>query len=300
MEVGPPSLDQLRIFLTVVDEGSFNRAAQKLGRAISAISYGIANLEAQLGMRLFDREGSRRPRLTERGAALVSEARAVSDDVDALLAKVRSLQQGLEPELSIAVDTIVPSGLLAQLLRDFQQIYPKVPLRLHVETLGAVAALILEGRATFGIASPDIVGHPELDRQTVGSVDLVAVAAPSHPLAGMEKIAPGETRKHLQLVLIDRSPLTEGRDFSVYSARSWRLADLSAKHVLLKEAIGWGFMPHHMVADDLARGTLVLLDLPEGPRVSLVLSALWRRDAPPGPATCWLLDEIRERMTNQE
>ena len=60
-DIGPPSLDQLRIFLAVVDEGSFNRAARKLGRAISVVSYGIANLEAQLGGALFDREGSRRP-----------------------------------------------------------------------------------------------------------------------------------------------------------------------------------------------------------------------------------------------
>ena len=70
MDVAQPSLDQLRIFLAVVDEGSFNRAAAKLGRAISVVSYGIANLEAQLGVTLFDREGSRRPQLTEDGKAL--------------------------------------------------------------------------------------------------------------------------------------------------------------------------------------------------------------------------------------
>ena len=65
MAIGQPTLDQLRLFLAVVDEGSFNRAARKLGRAISVVSYGIAGLEAQLNVRLFDREGSRRPELTE-------------------------------------------------------------------------------------------------------------------------------------------------------------------------------------------------------------------------------------------
>ena len=53
---GTPTLDQLRVFLTVVDVGSFAGAARRLGRATSVISYSIANLEAQLGVLLFDRE----------------------------------------------------------------------------------------------------------------------------------------------------------------------------------------------------------------------------------------------------
>ena len=76
MDVGQPTLDQIRLFLAVVDEGSFNAAARRLGRAISVISYGIASMEAQLGITLFDREGSRRPVLTDAGKALV---RAILD-----------------------------------------------------------------------------------------------------------------------------------------------------------------------------------------------------------------------------
>src|SRR5262245_47386240 len=132
MDLGQPSLDQLRIFLTVAEEGSFNRAAGRLGRAISVVSYAIANLEAQLGVTLFAREGSRRPQLTEAGKALLAEARAVADDVDALVAKVRSLHQGLESELSLVVDVMVPGDRLAQILREFQRMFPTVTLRLHV------------------------------------------------------------------------------------------------------------------------------------------------------------------------
>ncbi|AXB77650.1 LysR family transcriptional regulator [Novosphingobium sp. P6W] len=296
VELVPPSLDHLRCFLAVVEEGSFNAAARKLGRAISVVSYAIAQLEAQLDVRLFDREGSRRPTLTEEGRALLSEAHAISDDVDALLAKVRSLRQGLEAELSLAVDVMVPGNVLARLLRDFQARFPTVPLRLHVEALGAVAALALEGRATLAVAGPDILDLPEIERETIGSVELVAVAAPDHPLARTGRIAPGEARKHLQLVLTDRSPLTEGRDFSVFSARSWRLADLGAKHALLKEGIGWGSMPRHVVKGDLASGALVELHLPERPVIDYALVALWRKDTPPGPAALWVLDELRDRL----
>jgi Transcriptional regulator len=302
VDLVPPSLDHLRTFLAVVEAGSFNGAARKLGRAISVVSYAITQLESQLDVRLFDREGSRRPQLTEQGRALVSEANVVADDVDALLAKVRSLRQGLEPELSFAVDVMVPGHVLARLLRDFQARFPTVPLRLYVEALGAVAALILDGKATLAIAGPDIADMPEVERETVGRVEMAPVAAPDHPLARLQRehgrIAPGQARKHVQLVLTDRSPLTEGRDFSVFSPRSWRLADLGSKHALLKEGIGWGSMPRHAVAEDIASGALVELRLPERPTIDYALVALWRRDTPPGPAAVWVLDEMRERLGN--
>jgi len=296
VDLVPPSLDHLRSFLAVVEEGSFNGAARKLGRAISVVSYAISQLELQLDVRLFDREGSRKPSLTEAGRALLSEAHAISDDVDALLAKVRSLRQGLEAELALAVDVMVPGHVLARLLRDFQVRFPTVSLRLHVEALGAVAALALEGRATLAVAGPDILDLPDIEREQIGSVELVAVAAPDPPLACMDRIAPGEARKHLQLVLTDRSPLTDGRDFSVFSPRSWRLADLGAKHALLREGIGWGSMPRHVVRIDLDTGALVELRLPERPVIDYALVALWRKDTPPGPAALWVLDEFRARL----
>jgi DNA-binding transcriptional LysR family regulator len=281
VEVGQPTLDQLRIFLAVADEGSFNRAARKLGRAISVVSYGIAALEAQLGVRVFDREGSRRPELTEPGRALLANARAVVDEADGLVARARGIRQGLETEVSLAVDVMVPSRTMAGVLRDFQDVFPTVNLRLHVEALGGVAALVLDERADLGIAGPDVLDLPELDRRAIGTVELVPVAAPTHPLTRQADIALGETGQHLQLVLTDRSPLTVGREYSVLSPRSWRLADLGAKHALLLEGIGWGYMPHHRVEDDLATGRLSALPIPEAGKVHYQLHALWRKDSLP-------------------
>jgi DNA-binding transcriptional LysR family regulator len=223
----------------------------------------------------------------------------VTDDVVALVAKVRSLQQGLEPQLSLAVDVMVPGAAIAQILREFQRMFPSVPLRLHVEALGAVAALVIDGQADIAISGPITAECPEVERQQLGAIQLIPVAAPSHPLAQMARIAPGEARRHLQLVLTDRSPLTEGRDFSVISPRSWRLADLGAKHVLLREGLGWGNMPLHLIEDDLARGALVRLDVPEGAHFEFHFNALWRRDRVPGPAASWMLSAFDEALPNR-
>lgn len=295
MDVAQPTLDQLRIFLAVADEGSFSRAASKLGRALSVVSYGISTLESQLDVRLFDREGSRRPELTVAGAALLADARAVTDGADSLVARARSIRRGLETQVALAVDVMLPSATVASILRDFQSVFPTVDLRLYVEALGAIAALVRDEKADLGVAGPDILDLPELDRLSVGSVALAPVAAPEHPLAQQRTIAPGEARQHLQLVLTDRSPLTEGREFSVMSPRTWRLADLGAKHALLLEGIGWGNMPRHAINDDLIAGRLIELRLPDAPPLDYGLHALWRRDRTPGPATTWILDALIER-----
>lgn len=296
MQIGQPTLDQLRLFLAVHDEGSFNAAARKLGRAVSVVSYGIVTLEGQLGVSLFDREGSRRPRLTAAGRSLLASARAVIDDADDLVARARSIHAGVETEVSLALDVMVPFGAVSAILQDFQQAFPLVDLRLHVEALGAVAALLLHSRADLAVAGPVLLDLPELERKEIGSVELVPVAAPGHPLSQLAEIRPGQARNYLQLVVTDRSTYTEGQDFSVVSPRSWRLADLGTKRALLIGGSGWGNMPRHLVADDIAEDRLRILDLPEGTSVDYRLSALWRKDRLPGPATAWLLQALESAL----
>jgi len=289
---GTPTYDQLRIFLAVVDSGSFAAAGRRLHRAVSVISYGIANLEAQLGLPLFEREGTRKPQLTTAGRALLAEARAVADGMDGLRARVKGLLDGLEAEVDLAVDVMLPAERLAKVLRAFAVHYPTVQLRLHVEALGAVTAMVLEGSAAIGLSGPLFAGVEGIESIAACSVPMVPVAAPDHPLGRMASIPSGAGRDHIQLVLTDRSRFTEGRDYSVISPKTWRLADLGAKHALLREGIGWGNMPLPMVQPDFVAGTLVRLAMPDNPGGAYRFAGIWRRDAPPGPAAAWLLDQF--------
>lgn len=291
-EPGTPTLDQLRVFLAVVETGSFAAAGRRLNRAVSVISYGIANLEAQLGLSLFERLGTRKPVLTQAGVAVLVEARGVSRGIETLRAKVKGLTQGLEAEVNIAVDVMMPAESLARVLHAFAVEFPTVALRLHVEALGAVNALVIDRRAVIGISGPLANEHMELDTRALTSTMMVPVAAPNHPLAMADLLLPGAARDHIQLVLTDRSPLTEGRDFSVLSPRTWRLADLGAKHALLRAGIGWGNMPLAMIGPDLAAGALKRLNMPDHPGQTYPFFGIWRHDSPPGPAASWLLDEF--------
>ncbi|EQB31126.1 LysR family transcriptional regulator [Sphingobium ummariense] len=289
---GTPTFDQLRIFLAIVDTGSFAAAGRRLGRAVSVISYGIANLEAQLGLSLFEREGTRRPQLTVAGRALLAEARTISHGIEDLRAKVKGLLDGLEAEVDLAVDVMLPSERLGKVLRAFAREFPTVQLRLHMEALGAITAMVLDRQAIVGISGPLAAGVEGVECIAAGMVPMVPVAAPDHPLGRMERIAPGAGREHIQLVLTDRSRFTEGQDYSVLSPKTWRLADLGAKHALLREGIGWGNMPLPMIEPDLVAGTLVRLAMPDHPGGIYRFAGIWRRDTPPGPAASWLLDQF--------
>jgi DNA-binding transcriptional LysR family regulator len=295
---GTPTFEQLRTFLAVVDTGSFAGAGRRLNRAVSVISYGIANLEAQLGVTLFDREGSRKPQLTVAGRALLAEARAVAQGIDSLRAKVKGLLDGLEAEVDLAVDVMLPAERLGRILRAFAQEYPTVSLRLHMEALGAITALVLERKAGIGVSGPLAAGVDGVECVTAGSVPMVPVAAPDHPLGRMARIPPGAGRDYVQLVLTDRSSATEGQDFSVLSPRTWRLADLGAKHALLREGVGWGNMPLPMIQPDLVAGTLVRLAMPDHLGGTYRFAGVWRRDSPPGPAAAWLLDQFVQAGAN--
>ncbi len=294
-EFGTPTLDQLRVFLTVVETGSFAGAARKLGRATSVISYAVANLEAQLGLALFDREATRKPQLTVAGRAVLGEARTVAHGIDGLRAKVRGLLGGLEAEVNLAVDVMLPTSRVVDALKAFQQEFPTVALRLHVEALGAVAQLVLDRTAVLGVSGPLATGIDGLESIEVGRVELIPVARPDHPLAGGSGTAPGAARDHVQLVLTDRSKLTEGRDFAVVSNRTWRLADLGAKHALLLAGLGWGNMPAPMVAEDIRAGRLAKLPLAAGAGEPYRFQAIYRTEVPPGPAAAWLMQRLLDQ-----
>src|SRR5580658_7041380 len=107
-----PSIDQLLVLLAVVETGGFTAAAKRLRRATSAISYAIDTLEEQLGVSLFDRGPTRKPKLSHVGKAIVSEARAVAHSVATLRARVKGLLEGLESEVSLVVDCLYPSDRL--------------------------------------------------------------------------------------------------------------------------------------------------------------------------------------------
>jgi DNA-binding transcriptional LysR family regulator len=286
-----PSIDQLLVLLAVEEEGSFTAAAKRLGRATSAISYAIDTLEQQLGLSLFDRGTTRKPKLTREGEAVVSEARAVAFSVETLRARVRGFLDDLEPEVSLVVDSLLPLDRLTRLLRDFNAKFPTVPVRLLVETLGGVERAVRDGHARIGIGSQLHMVMTGFRNVGIEAVRMIPVAAPGHPLARATGATPREASDYIQLILSER-PAADGRDFGVVSLNSWRIGDIAAKHALLLAGLGWGGMPEPVVRADIGAGRLVKLDLPNWRGGEIPMQAIHKIDTPPGPAGLWLIERL--------
>jgi DNA-binding transcriptional LysR family regulator len=288
----PVTLDQLRALLAVVDSGSFSAAARRLKRVQSAISTAMSNLEGQLGVTLWDRS-TKVATLTDEGRAVVAAARRVILEIDSLKRLATGMAGGLEASVSLCVDALFPLSALVHLCASFAKEFPAVNLRVDTQLMSAVAARVLDGSATLGVASPlGVVAG--LERRVLAKVLLIPVVGAGHPLAKERgAISTARMSDVVQIVLSERSE-TGVADQGVLSPRTWRIAELHTKHALIRAGLGWGNLPEHVVREDLRTGELVRIR-PEAwteDEHTLLLSAIYRSGAAFGPAHLWVLERM--------
>ncbi len=289
----PVTLDQLRAFVAVVEEGSFSAAARKLKRVQSAISTAMANLEAQLGVALWDRS-TKIATLTDAGQAVLGSARRVLREVDGLRRLTASMVGGLEAAVSLCVDALFPVPSLIAMCKGFSSEFPEVALRIDTQVMSAVGERVLSGDATLGVVSP-LGLLPGLERRALSALRLISVVSPQHALARHKgRIPSARFVDAVQIVLSERS---EGvADQAVLSPRTFRVADLHTKHLMLRAGLGWGNLPEQLVRDDLRTKKLVSIR-PEAwgeDEHVLHLSAVHRSDTTFGPAHRWVLEQLEQ------
>lgn len=255
------TINQLRAFVAVCDEGSFSGAAKRLSRAQSAISHAITALETALRLELFERN-ARRATLSPAGRNLLPDARAVISRTEEMKARAIAITDIGVPTLSIAVDAYFPRASLIDCLRTIQADIPTGTINLRMTSMQHGEELVLDGTCAMAITIADV---PELDagaieRHWLGEIRMLTVCAPDHPLAAMNgPINFEEFGRHIQLVVTDNQPGAEKSRMAVAGERQWLLNDLGAKHDFLRAGLGWGHMPAHLVADDVSTGKLVEL-----------------------------------------
>jgi DNA-binding transcriptional LysR family regulator len=291
------SLDQLRTFIAVADEKSFSAAGRHLRRAQSVVSQTMANLEGQLGVKLFDRS-ARLPVLTDQGRALLADARAVTGDVDVLKARAKKLAGGLEPELSVAVDVMFPPALLTDAVAAFQREFPSTLLNFDVES-SAVVEPVFDGRCVVGLVSSLSRVPPNITHEPLLTVSVPTIVSPQHPLATYRAPIPATVlAEHIQLIHMDPADVSPSRRSAVRSARFWRLSHLGAKLAFLRAGLGYGALPLHVIEADLASGALVQIVLEDAPS-EVAMSAIYRTDSPPGPAGRWFMERLKREVAEQ-
>ncbi len=295
--IGNLGLDQLRVLVTIADTGSFSAAGRRLGRVQSAISQTVGTLESIQGVTLFDRSGHR-PALTDVGRVLVDQARLVLASAARFEAVAAGTRQGLEPELILAIDPLVPTAPLIDSLRALSDTYPDLPVSFSTEGLGGSLRRLRSGSAALAICLLLPSVPEDITAYSLLRVAMQAVAAPEHPLASLGRPAKcADLEPHIQLVLSD--PVDPGgAAYGLASARLWRFVDLGRRLDFLMAGFGWCRMPEHLVTALIGEGKLCPIQIEDDPTPSdgLVIYAAHQRDCALGPAGRWLLDDLRQRL----
>ncbi|CFQ15378.1 LysR family transcriptional regulator [Yersinia enterocolitica] len=280
------SPEALIAFVEAAALGSFSAAARKLRKSQSTISTAIANLEADLGLTLFDRQ-ARQPVLTDHGRRVLShvqEILAASERLDNL--SIRLAGQ-VETRLTFVLsDTYQPTHH-ESLLRRFEQRYPDIEFECLIAEDDDVIDLLQLRRAHIGVVEvqqhypPDIAAS-RLAEQT----EMAIFVQRHHPLAQLSQVHPEQlaTTRQLCLNTYNRTERNQSQGL-IWSAPSYLMLMEMAV-----QGFGWAILPHWMV-EQYSDKKLVALPIAGWPK-NISIDAVWSKNSPPGPAGYWLLDQL--------
>jgi DNA-binding transcriptional LysR family regulator len=183
-------LRHLRYFITVADELSFSRAAERLNMAQPPLSQQIQALETEMGAKLFDR--TKRPlQLTLAGQAFLIEARSTLTNLEQAIQRIQLIHQGELGHLSIGFTSSISNGILPNVLRVFRQQYPSVKLILREEN-SSMQLQGLRDRQTdiiFLYQDHQLLAATDLDVMLFRQEPLVVALPEKHPLTNKANVA---------------------------------------------------------------------------------------------------------------
>lgn len=285
------SPEALTAFAEAVACGSFSAAARRLRKSQSTISTAISNLEADLGVALFDR-ATRHPTLTPQGEQVLSYVKAILAASNRLDELAISLSDETEARLTFVLSDTLHPDVLEDLLQQFDRRFPHTEFECLIGEDEDVIDLLQKERAQVGLIEardsyPTEIGSTRLPLQTAMAI----YVAPAHPLAAQGRVTWDELHswRELRLSTFLASSLEPAKG-QVWSAPNYLLL-LS----MTVQGLGWCILPCALVDEFAGSGTLVALNIPGWPR-AISVDLLWNKKAPPGKAGSWL----RQHLQRQE
>lgn len=255
------TLEQWRVLREIVQTGSYARAAEKLHKSQSTITYAIQRLEFQLDVKIFTMQG-RRAVLTDVGKVLYRRAMQLLEEAAALEKAAAELAQGWEPEIRLAADIAYPTWMLLECLDRFSSQRPTTRIELYETVLGGTSQALLEKQVDLAI-SPIVpqgfVGDPLI------SLKFIAVAAPRHPLhQGDEPLEYTDLQRHRQLVIRDSGPKRQHDAGWLGAEARWTVSHKATSIRAACMGLGFAWYPEAMIRKELASGALKPLNLRKG------------------------------------
>lgn len=289
------SLDQWNALVSVVESGSYARAAEHIHRSQSTLSYAIQKLERLLGVAVFELQG-RKAVLTPAGELLYRRGKALVEEAARLEHAAAEFAAGWEAEIRLAVDTVFPTWLLLTGFAEFAGERPETRIELYETVLGGHEEALLERKVELAIG-------PVVPAGFLGDhlmrLRFVCVAAPEHPLHALGRpLTREDLGAHRHLVIRDSSALRT-RSGGWLNELRWTVSHKATSMRAVLMGLGYAWYPEENVRDELRSGALKALPLREGAEKFASLYLVFADRESAGPGTLRLAEILHKRIAEE-
>ena len=289
------TLDQWDVLVSVVESGGYAKAAERLHKSQSTLTYAIKKLESLLGVKVFELQG-RKAALTPTGKLLYRRAKTLLENTARLETAARELAKGWEPEIRIAVDILFPTWLLLQSFGEFCAERPDTHLELYETVLGGTEEALAARHVEFAIATRVPQGFAG---DILMPVRALCVAAPTHPLHRLGRELTLEDLRPHRHILIRDSGEARVRPTGWLNELRLTVSNKATAIHAVAAGMGYAWYPEHWVREELERGALKPLPLREGAEKAGTLYLVFADRETAGPGALRLAELIRQGVARE-
>ena len=282
--------------------GSMAAAARELGVVPSALTYRIRQVEDALDVLLFDRS-SRQAKLTEAGKELLREGTRLMAELDAVANRVKRVATGWEPQLTLAIDSVISRTTVMELCEAFFALAPPTRLKIREEALSGTLEALTSGQAdlAIGVAIESSL-HRDVQSKLMGTIHFVYAVAPHHPLASAaEPITDAMLMPHRAVAVADSVQRGSGLTIGLMGGQDiFTVPGMQEKLAAQLRGLGGGFLPEYLARAHIDAGRLVEKRVQNAER-RVPMSYAWRSAAhvSEGRALQWWLKQLNNPATRK-
>lgn len=286
--------EQLNIFKTVIETGSFSAAARQLGKVPSAISMAIANLEVDINLQLFQRVG-REPVPTTHALVLYEKSVQLLVEMNQWKQHAHALSEGLESTLNIVVVSELLHMKWTEYILLLEQQFPLLQINIITAPQEDALKMLLDQTAQLALMfEREILEESEQFVELKREL-LIPVLSKDHPLAAFENVTFEQIKKSRQIVVASRDKSI--RPELLYSQHYWRTDNHHSASMLILEKLGWGVLPEQMLIENPhLKQQLQILQLSDfTPKFEYYVDLVWNRESKLGSAAHFLINHLRNQ-----
>lgn len=286
------TLEQWEALVAVVDAGGYAKAAQRLHKTQSSVTYLVQKLEALLGVKAFEIQG-RKAQLTPPGQLLYRRARVLLDEAASLEKAAKSASAGWEAQIRIAAEMIFPAWVMLKCFDKLNAESPNTRIEYYETVIAGTTEALISGKADLAIT-------PVIPQGFTGAklmpLRMLLVAHPDHPLHQLgRELTLRDLRAHRQIV-VRETDTQRATKTMVEAAQRWTVSHMSTGIFAVSMGFGYGAYPEERIRGELERGTLKVLPLRDGAERLGQFYLVFADRESAGPGTLRLAEIIHETV----